>query len=138
MSPGKDSSTTASGHQGTGVGTLDKKWVHFNPPAKGNSRDKHTCFDYDDAIKEIKAAKKTSGTVKVKADIYEKQKKYKCTNCHEEKAEKSLPARAGCKKTREGDHNWKEVSEWEKIKSGVDKDLTYDKSGSKVEVSYHK
>lgn len=133
------SSTTASGHVGTGVGLHNKTWPHYNPPQKGDQRLKHTQYDYDDATQKIASAKGTSGSVQVTAVVYAKTVGWRCGNgaCDAKSTNSTLPDRKGCKVAKSGDHTWVSNNSWT-AGAKTTRLLYYDKRGQKTQVSYHK
>ena len=132
------SSTTASGHVGTGIGYHDKSWPHYKPPDKNNLRAVHTMFDFADADSKIKNASKTTGYVWVKATVGKKSVVWTCNACKTTKVgnpriKDSMPSLEGCKGGK--NHIWIKSMGWA-TRSTTSK-LYYNKSGSVIEVSYH-
>jgi hypothetical protein len=129
------SSTTAAGHQGTGVGTHNRQWVHYNAPTAPGTRVKFTRFNYDTANAAIIAATATKGSVTIASQEYTANKTKKCTNCQAVVPASPAPSYSGCPKAS-GRHNFVDQNSWSAAVATTHT-LYYDKIGATTQVSMH-
>lgn len=136
MSRGSNYSTSASGHQGTGIGNHNAGWVHYNRPVgDSNGRSAFTQWDYAIANTAIVAAAAQRGSVNIACTRHTPNQVWICSNnCAERHPGRSMPGRNGCT-SRSGEHNWRSQSTW--TPTAAIKRLYYDKSGRITQISYH-
>src|SRR3954452_12285950 len=109
----RPTSTTASGHVGTGAGSHRDNWIHYNPPQGrpiGGDGSVFTKFDYNGADTAIRVAASINATGGVRLSVtkFIFSDTHKCSNCQGEVLTQqiALSTRNGCS-TREGLHNWR-------------------------------
>ena len=130
------SSTSAAGHSGTGVGVHDRSWPHYIKPAKGNTRDTHTYYDFNEADELIKSHKEVSGDIFMPVIKYKKIKGWKCSNCGKVINNKNELYNNNCT-TGDSRHKYNEAFTWDNGTS-TKASLFFDKRGQQIQVSYHK
>ena len=138
MPRGSNSSTNASGHQGTGIGNHSPGWPHYNAPVgDSNGRPAFTRWDYGVANSAITEARAQRGSVSIACTRYTPNQTWTCGNrgCPANFQNCSIPNRNGCSGSRAGNHSC--VSRYTWVGSPATRALYYDKSGGTTLVSFH-
>lgn len=138
------SSTSAASHRGTGVGTYEARWAHYQAPLNTDPRTVHTQYDFASADTAIRNAVAASGSVTVQATRWSKTGiTYTCNNrgarnraCTARYDQTTIrtASRSGCVTTA-GRHDFRPTPTW--TNPATTAVLYYDKAGDPIQVSYH-